>query len=639
MAALGPVAPGRREGPVPGGSPPAPRRLFPGAPCLLAALLLLSAATTDATAQEGDPGAEPDTVPAAEPAPGDTIPAAADTTEEEPPPPAFPRRLAPVDSMAVGEVHEWGREELIDSSALSLLDFLLDRAPGVLPLRSGFHVGPHHLADGVLGPGNLQVVVDGRELPPLEATQPDLARLSLSHVDRVRLVRRAGETVVSVETASHPGGEAYSRITGGTGQPNADLIRGVFTNGAGDHFTVAGALDHLNAGGGPMPGERLDAWAKLSWMPAGNEAGVELLWRSESLDRTAVRREEFDRRALLLHARGELAPGLQADVWLGRSSRDPAPGLMDDGGPGLGEEGDTLPSLDVPHAEAEVTFLRPRLVVQGEVGLRDEAGMEKLRARGLVGFRLTSGLQADAAVRLMKWSDFTTSDVTGGITYRPPIFGDPVLRLEAATGSRGVPRPGGVADSISYDALAASARVRLGPYTFSERFTYRSLSRHLPFGGEFDAALAPGEGVPVTAWETAGEGPLIPLSPLAERLRVRGFFRYTSVDGPGRPVYLPRTLGRGELVFRDRYFDGNLRVKGALRLVDRSALPTAAPGEVQPTSIPAETAVNSSLVIRIDSFRIWWRVDNLQRRRQFDFGGLVLPLNRNVVGITWEFFD
>lgn len=539
-------------------------------------------------------------------------------------------------------MHRWSRKDLLDSSALTVADFLTDRLPGVLPLRANLHFGPHQLADGLLGPGTVRVVVDGRELPALESAQADLARIPLARTERLVVVRRAGEVVVSVTTPRHRGGEAYSRITGGTGQPSAQLIRGVFTNGAGDDFAVAAAIDHLNIGAGPGPGDRLDAWGKLSWMPFDDRSGLELIWHSDAVDRIATLEEDFGRTELLLHGRVDVSDRLQVDVWGGRTSRDPgftrAGTSTGDPAPGLDGEEDSA-SYDVPHAELGVTGTAGPVTVEGGARVRDGAGLPTFEADLRTGVRVAEGLSVHAAGRTGSWDEFTATSLSGGVTYRTGLPGDPVLRAEASTGDRGLARPGRTADSVAVDALAGAAEVQVGPYRIEGRLTRRTVGRRLPFGGHFDQALPPGAEATVVGAEGSIEGPLVPMDPLEDRLRVEGWWRRSEADSGPLPLYVPRDLARGELRFRDTYFDGNLEVRASAALRYRGPMLTASPGDPAPVVAPEESVVDTEVVIRVDTFRLWWRVDNARRSEQRDFVDLPFPSIRNVVGISWVFFD
>lgn len=597
---------------------------------LLAGLAALVLGCAPARAQEEPPGpARPDTTPRAE-------------EDQEGPDPVFPDRRVRSDTRAVGDVQRWTREELLASDAVTLQDFLADRVPGVLPLRSSYYFGPHQLLDGLYGPGFLRLVVDGRELHPLETGQPDLARIALARVDRLAVVRRAGETVVRVTTPTYRGGDAYSRISGGTGRPAADLISGVFMNGAGRSFSVAGTVDHLTIGqSADRPGDRLDVSGRLAWMP-DPDTGVELVYHSDAVTRPGVVSEDFDRRDILIHARGSPATGLQLDLWAGRSSRSPRPTTDAPGTdpPTGADDEEGRPGFDVDHVELGLSFQRGPVQLSADARTAGADGLPDVDAGARGSLEISESVSLHASADLSSWADFQASSVSGGISVRPGGADAPfTVRAEGATGSRGVPRPGRAADSVSFDALAGTAEIRLGPYRISGRGSYQELDRQLPFGGDFDAALEPGPSATVVGVEGRVEGPLLPVAAIAERLRVHGSWRHQEPRDGADPFYLPADLARGELRVRDEFFRGNLEVSGALRLRYRSEMLSAEPGQPGPVPLPERQSFGSSLALQIDTFRIWWRVDNLQREVQRDFADLRFPENRSVFGITWEFFN
>lgn len=611
-----------------------------------AALLLLAAVALPAPAagqQEAPPADTAD-------APADTVPsdtAAADTAAG--PPPSFPDRLEPGPGATAARVVSWDREDLLDSSALSLADFLRDHAPGVLSLRAGFFFGPHQLVDGPGGAGGVRVMVDGRELFPLASGQPDLSRISLSTVEEIRLTRRAGTTEIRIATLDHEGEEAYSRISAGTGQPGADGIRGLFTNTAGRNFVVQAAVDHLNVGAGEMPGNRLDAWARIGWLPFDRGTGVELVWRAETLERTlGDRSEDFDRGELFLHARSDLAPGLQAEVWAGRTSRDPRPDYFpaqeppaDTAAPDTMAPDTMALPFEAEQATGSLTWLGERGFVRLSGGVRGGDGLPDLTG-DLKGSYRFGPLVAEAGLEAAAWPEVSTAGWSAGLAWRPGWEGAEV-RLEAASGSRAAARPGrSVGDSLvqDYDVVSAGAEVELGPYRLSGTASRRELDRQLPFGGFFDRALPATGELSVTDLEAGLRGPLVPFGFFEDHVRLRGSWRRARTeDESATAYYLPETLIRGEGLFRHTFFEENLEVRLAGRVVHRGVMNTARPGEPESVALEAETTIGTEVVIRVDTFRIWWRTDNLQGAEERDFAGLVFPANRNVFGIRWEFFN
>lgn len=621
-------------------------RLRPLGPAA-AAILVLAA---PAGAQEPDTAAAAtDTAAVA----ADTAGAAADTARPRGPGLSFPEAIGEREATSAGKIRTWERPALLDASALTLADFLEDHAPGLLLLRSDFFFGQHHLMDGLWGPASVRVVVDGREVLPLEAGQPDLSRIALVTVDRIQIERRPGETVLRVTTVEHPGGEAYSRINAGTGQPSTDLVRGVFTNGAGRSATVAGAVDHLNVGGGTGEGSRLDALAKAAWMPFGPDFGVEASWRSESVERSELGElREFSRREFALRLRAKPSDGLQLDAWGATARRDPRPSFLPDPGDGGGGgDGETPPgedgsdgeppALSVDQVGASVTYRRGPARLDGRLALLSGEGLPDRRGRVGGGARF-GPVVTEATLSFASWEGFSTSAISGGIALRPRDF--PVaLRAGAATGSRAVPLPGrAVADSTAFDfdAVTAGAGLELGPYRLGAEVSRQSQTRRPVFGGAFDRLLPMGPEATATVLEGRLAGPLVPLGVFEERVRVEGAWRSASFqDEDVPPYYVPRELARGEIAFRDGYFEDNLEVRLALRAERRGEMVSALPGTSEPVLIEGRTVLGSDLLVRIDVFRIWWRVENIRSAEELDFADLPYPTRRNVFGVRWEFFN
>lgn len=615
-----------------------------------AALLLAVGLVPVGAAAQG--GGAADTVPAPPRPAGETLPedtaAVADTSRADTAPPALPplpERPGAARERTVAWSRSWGRDDLLESTALSLQDFLLDRAPGVLPLRSGFYFGPHQVADGPWGAGAVRVEVDGRQLHSLASGQPDLSRISLASVDRLRLVRRAGETVVEVRTLSHDEEEAYSRISALTGQPGADGLRAIFTNRAGDDFTVHAAVDHLNVGLGRMPGSRFDAWAKLGWRPGRGDTGFELVWQSESVTRTlGEATSELSRDQLMIHGRTQLAPGLQAEAWAGRTSRDPSPAFFS------GPSGpDTALAGTADRGSNFVDQFLGRVAYrEGPLGLRVSGGhlvgrsVPRLTGDARGSLRL-GPLDVEAGVEASSWPEVATLSWRAGLAYRPDWLEGVTVRAEAAGGDRAVPRPGRtVTDSLvqSFDAVSLGADLELGRYRISGTVGRRTAGRQLPFGGSFDRELPPRDGISVADVELRAEGPPLPFGYFDDRLFVRGFWRYTPLEGvEPTPYYLPQALVRVEGQLRDTFFEGNLEVRLALRASHRDPMITADAAGSEPIALPAEIAFGTEMVVRIATFRIFWRRDNFRGARQLDFGEALFPRVRNVYGVRWEFFD
>ncbi|HKK08013.1 MAG TPA: Plug domain-containing protein, partial [Gemmatimonadota bacterium] len=298
--------------------PPAARDTVPGAP-----------PDTSGAHSDTVPAAAPDTVPGdtvrADTVHADSVPAdtARADTAAAPEAPPFPEELEPSATALAVDVHTWDRSQILASASQSLLDFLEWELPGLTALRVGYFGGPHVVQDGALGAGFLELVVDGRPLDALEGSTPDLLRISLAQVQRIRVLRGADHLRIEVTTLHHGREPAYSSIQGGAGRPSLNVIRGAFANGLGSHVQLAGAGDFLDVSGGPTPANWTDGWAKVSWMPSGGRVGLEVRGRSQSVERTLLDDEKFSRSQLEIHGRADPASWLQVDAWAARERRTP----------------------------------------------------------------------------------------------------------------------------------------------------------------------------------------------------------------------------------------------------------------------------------------------------------------------------
>ncbi|MDP2471008.1 MAG: Plug domain-containing protein, partial [Candidatus Palauibacterales bacterium] len=223
--------------------------------------------------------------------------------------------------------YEWNRDEILRSNAMTLEDLLSELVPGFTTLRTTWFGGPHYAIQGALGPGFLSVSMDGRELTTLDAGQVDLTRVALAGVESVRVRRRADGWIAEVTTLRREKRSAYSRITGGTGDPGLSRLRLLFSNGLGRSFNLGTAIDLLDAGG-DNPSSDFNFWGRVEWLPGGGDAGVELHWVSEKVERSVYSEETFNRSELFLRGRGNLGDHVQVEAFAGRT--------------GLSEEGESV---------------------------------------------------------------------------------------------------------------------------------------------------------------------------------------------------------------------------------------------------------------------------------------------------------
>jgi hypothetical protein len=524
--------------------------------------------------------------------------------------------------------YEWDRDRILRSNAMTLEDLLSEMVPGYTALRATWFGGPHQAVQGALGPGFVSVSVDGRPLTPVDAGQVDLTRIALANVESVRVRRRADGWMAEVTTLRREKRSAYSRITGGTGDPGLSRLRLVFSNGLGRDFNVGTSIDLLDVGG-DTPSDDFNFWGRVEWLPGGGESGVELHWVTESMDRTVYEPVELNRTELFLRGRGNLGEHLQVEAFAGTT--------------GLSEAGESV-----------------RKVANGGFRLSGDTESGWFRGAFLLwddpiypivdvgldgGYRLLPWLSVNLGGRLGSWDEFGASELRGGVmaTARPLGL---TFTVDGATGTRGVSYPTlEQADSVSFDLAAAGLGLRLGPFLLSGRAEYQSLSRQLPFGAVFDRDASPGPAVEIGIGEVGLESPVVPLNLIWETVsavKVRGFYRYADVLDGGSPLYVPTGVARGELFWHDSFFDEELEVSASFGLNYRNSMLTSpAPGSPSetPVAVPGYTYIDWNLMVRILGVRVYWRFENVTQIQGQDFPELAFPVLRSVFGVKWEFLN
>jgi len=170
---------------------------------------------------------------------------------------APPRVLSPM----AGEVVTWGRDQIRRSNASSMSELVTEMVPGITLLRANFFGGPHHLLDGPLGPGAVELRVDGRTRVSIDGSQPDLSQIPLAAVDQVAVRRGAAGLEVDITMLRRTERRAYSRVEAGTGDPGLEGLRLVFANGIGSTLTMASAFDLLDVRG-LFPADIQSFWAR-----------------------------------------------------------------------------------------------------------------------------------------------------------------------------------------------------------------------------------------------------------------------------------------------------------------------------------------------------------------------------------------
>ena len=618
------------------------------------ALLLAAGVAAPARAQDPPP---PDTLGVG-PEPLEVLPDSVRAVFADSTPPRaqqFPARLTPLRGPG-HEIFDCDRECIHASPAFSLLELLLERVPGITGVRGGYFMGPHYAFDGAFGPGFVTLYVDGREVPSLERAQTDLRRVSLNYVDRVRVYRGADGLVIDVDLIRHDGVRAYSRVGGGTGDPRTEILDLVFANRFGSALNFEGSFERQDISERDAERDRFGWQTRLSWMPRSNDFGVQLEYRNENLTRLALDSLELGRREAVARTRANLGSRAQLEAY-GHTTRftEAVPGLPDSiPPPQRGADGAGVRLSTRPGAGAV------------SLGLRF-AGRDAYASRiaDLAAWQPIGPLTLEAGGELASWNEFATESWRGAVAFRDTLLFPIALRAFTAGGGRGVGFPEhpaladsasadsafaesldgldlSAADSLGFRARGASAAFTIGPFDLSGRYQRQRLDRQVGFGAAFDRFVAADSGeVDLTSIEARFEGPVVPLGvviPNLAPIRLRASWRKFTSEGAAA-LFLPERLFRTEFYLHDSFFEENLRIWVSLFIDRRGERLVPGTGLEEPMLLEADSWMGGRLMFKIADFRFFWRFGNLGADDLGDFPGVFFPVQVNVFGLRWEFFN
>lgn len=519
------------------------------------------------------------------------------------------------------------------SPALSLLELLIERVPGMTAIRAGFFAGPHHAFDGPFGPGFVSLFVDGREIVSLDGAATDLRRISLNYVERVAVYRGAAGLVVDVDLRRHDAAQAYSRISGGTGDPALQILDGVFANGLGQAFNVEGAFELLDVTTGGVENDRFGAFGRLSWIPGSNRFGLQLEFRTESADRAAADTADVRRREVLIRARGDLGARAQLEAYaFSASHRLVLPGIAEDSAPRRGADG----------VGARITVNPGRGQLSAGVRLMGRDAYASVAA-DVAAWYPVGPFWVEGGAELGSWNEFSTRSARAGLAYADTLLVPLTVRGFAAFGDRGfgIPRAG-LADSVGFDAIGGAVDLGLGPYSLSGRLARGRLDRPLKLGVSFDsAAVVDAASIQTTSWEARLEGPIVPLGGIldgVEPIRLEAYWRQNR-PREGIAVYVPESLARGQLSLHDTFFGGNLEIWLGAFLERRGPRLVPMAGSPDLVQVAADTWPGGHFMFKIGDFRFFWRFTNPSGLIVSDIPGANFPARVNLFGIRWEFFN
>lgn len=554
--------------------------------------------------------------------------------------------LRPEPERLAGDVIHWNRERIRRSNALTLGELLAEMTPGTLLLRANFVGGPLHLVDGPFGPTAVEVRIDGRPLVPLIGAQPDLSQILLAMVDEVRVRRGPAGLRIDLTTLRREDRRAYSRVEAGSGDPDLESLRLVFTNGIGRSFATTAGFELLDSG---SPESDLQGFSGgLAWLPGGGTSGLEVQYAQRSFDRTIEEPGTGTRSRIVFGGRLGLTDHLQAGAWVGESRRQlDAIAVVGE----AGEEAEAPPAREVgvTHGGAELRGVWERGWARLGGRLTDGTAMPSRELEVEAGGSIVPWVAVDAGARLGAWDDFGTHETWAGLSTSFSAGGlDVRLHGRWSAGLRGVAWLASdtvPADTIGFDALSTGIDVELGPFVLGGRLGRQEVDRQLSFGTGFDEPAVVWPVAEVTYYEAIVDVPVVPLAWLIgefDPLRIRGFYRHNRIDSETTPLYVPANALRGELYFEDAFLEDDLGVRLALGLDRRDPWLVAPAGEdpeAAAVAVPARSTWNFDIGLRIVGALIFWRYDNVAGRIQQDLPGFEFPVVRQVFGVRWAFHD
>ena len=256
---------------------------------------------------------------------GDSIPAdsvAADSTEADsvPPPPMFPTLPDPAPALQLNGIREWDRTALMAARGQTLWELLAD-IPGLLGIRSGdFGSAATVFPTGYSG-GGLRLYYDGIEHLPLEGSIPDLTRIPLSGLERVRVIQRPGGVEVRLYRLAHADRRPSSLVEAGTGDQDTNMLRGTVSMPRMFGGKGALAIERLDTRGRDNPGAITGGWFRYS-LHGGDRAGIRYEIRRMGTERTVINDApaSVNRTDWSLQGRWAPAEGILAEGWTAGAS-------------------------------------------------------------------------------------------------------------------------------------------------------------------------------------------------------------------------------------------------------------------------------------------------------------------------------
>jgi hypothetical protein len=559
-----------------------------------------------------------------------------DTTTVDTVPPA-PTPLPPM--QPVGEpgwvtgVWDWDRDDLLRLPDLSLLH-LLERIPGVVPVRADVGGQPEGAALFGASAGAIRYVVDGFVLDPLTSPTFDPSRLSLLALERVRVERGVTGATVRIETLTPDDGRTKSVIEAGTGDYGVNDFRGIFLPPRVFEGALGLGFERLSVNGfTPGPANHTVTWLKWTW--ARDSAGVQVEYRGRTLDRTGVGEGVLGNRSdWAVRARRAAGP-VTAEAYVGATRLQEE--LGGEGGPALREgtaQGGVrvrarLPGPVPATVRSALRFRgHPRLPTQ-ELDLAAEVTPRPWLA---LGGAVTHGWWSDADPT-GHWSARAAVGPFLGLRAFGEVFrGAPVFGTGAGYA---LPRPDSGGVRVSRDGLRAGLQLALGGLSVGGAALRLSTDSVYGFGLPMEDRWTALDGGDAQGYELHVR---IPTG--FDPLSIQGW--YVGMDAPGW-LYTPEHHWRAGLVYHHLPLaSGNLEIFARLEHLFRGRMDVFAPTDATTVTEVSDAyrATNLELTIRVVTVRAFLRWENLfHRLDQADLPAYELPGQHILWGVKWEFWN
>lgn len=596
----------------------------------------------------------------------DSVPAdsvAADSVEADsvPPPPMFPDLPDPAPAHGFNRIREWDRTALLSTRGQTVWELLAD-IPGLLGVRSGdFGSAATVFPIGYSG-GGLRLYYDGIEHLPLEGSVPDLTRIPLSGLERVRVIQRPGGVEVRLYRLAHADARPLSLVEAGTGDQDTNMLRGTVSVPRMFGGKGALAIERLDTRGRDNPGAITGGWLRYS-LHRGDQAGIRYEIRRMGTERTVIGDSPGSVNRTDWSLQGRLAPaeGLMAEGWAAGASVS------------TGDTTQVFPFSAESRRQYGVGLSGSRGPVWGRVTARYNRG-EGVADRELAAeFSALAGQWGGVSGRTWK----ETWDEREGTGYDLRAWATPVpyaaFFVEHGNGSRSVPYlnplpPEGPADTTDTMEDPDTMEADPGP---SSRFTTRTGTRFGARGSwrQHEVSVARMSVEADSVWPTQllfDRGGVVLPQPLRRGwevtgripLRPRGLFLEAEVqlweEADSATLYFPDHTYRASFSFH-RVFraTGNFEMWADLGVHGREEMYVPQPDEGAepelddegeeipvPSMVPFYQNWYFRLQLRFFTLNIFATVENVSfRDNNQDVPGVLLPVTRGVYGVRWTFWN